>query len=180
MAIADHEKSIISVNGKGIDVKQILGTAGPLLPEIDYGNGVRTGSPEEIISVPADIFVPAAVENTVTAEVASQLQVKAVVPGANLAVTPEADQLLFEQGIIVLPDLLSGSGGSLSMEGLFGGKDHPSPVDVLTHVEKRMSRIVNETLDRSKTEGISPAQAAFSICSETASHPGTKPYGDLN
>ena len=99
-----------------------------------------------------------------------------MVPGANLAVTAEADYLLHQRGIVVLPDLLSGSGGSLSMEGLFSPKDHPDPIDVLDHVEKRMGQIVHQTLARSLEEKISPAQAALRSCAEIVLQPGTRPY----
>ncbi len=180
MAIADHEKSIISESSRGLDIKKLLATVGPLLPEINGISGARKGSREEIFSLPCDVFIPAALENTVTKGVALQLQIKAVVPGANLAVTADADQILFDRDIIVLPDLLSGSGGSLSMEGLFAPKDHPEPVEVLHHVERRMSELVNQILTRSKREGITPTLAALQTCSEIAPLPGTRPYGEPN
>jgi glutamate dehydrogenase (NAD(P)+) len=176
MALADGEKCIVSENDQGLDVKQLLDTEGPLLPEKDYGSGVRMMAREEIINIPCDILIPAAVEKTITHQVAGQLQVKAVVPGANLAVTPEADSLLHQRGIVVLPDLLSGSGGSLSMEGLFAPEDNPDPAEILGHVERRMTQMVNQILARSQAGKISPAQAALQVCSEIVVAPGGKAY----
>lgn len=177
MALADGEKCIVSESGQGFEVEQLLKTLGSLLPKKDYGSGVRVAGKEEICRIPCDILVPAAVENTITEEIAGQLQVKAVVPGANLAVTAEADHLLHQKGILVLPDLLTGSGGSLSMEGLFAPEDIPSPEGVLGHVEQRMTQLVNQTLARSLAEKISPAQAALRTCGEFVPQPGTRPYG---
>ena len=178
MALADAEKCIVSENNQGLDVRKILETSGPLLPEKESGSGVRVTSREDIYNFPCDVFIPGAVEKTITEQVAGQLQVKAVVPGANLAVTAEAEQLLYQRDILVMPDFLTGCGGSLFMEGLFGPKDHPYPEEVLAHVEQRMGQIIKQTLARSLSEKISPTDAANRICAECVPQPGTRPYGD--
>ncbi len=60
---------------------------------------------------PADIFVPAAMENQVTAETASWLRVRLVAEGANGPTDPEGDMILRERGIDLIPDILCNSGG---------------------------------------------------------------------
>lgn len=177
-ALADCEKCIISPAGQGIAVQPLLETESTLLPSGDYGGAVKVAGREEIYRVPCDVLVAAAVENTVTEQVAGLLQVKALVPGANLAVTPGGEQLLSGRGVLVLPDFLPGSGGSLSMEGLFAPSSHPSPEEVLAHVAQRMDRIVKQTLARSREEKITPTRAALNICREQIPQPGTRPYGD--
>jgi glutamate dehydrogenase (NAD(P)+) len=178
VAMADREKCLVAEDGAGLDIGRLLHAKGSLLPDREFGGDVRLADREEISRIPCDVLVPAAVENTITRTVAAQLQVRAVVPGANLAVTEAADSLLFERGIIVLPDLLSGCGGSLSMAGLFGPENHPGPEEVLAHVEKQMTTLVNQTLARSRSENIPPSLAALRICSEAVPVPGVKPYGD--
>lgn len=59
----------------------------------------------------ADIFVPAAMENQITAETAQWLKVKLVAEGANGPTTPEGDAVLRSRGIEVLPDILANAGG---------------------------------------------------------------------
>lgn len=177
MALADIEKCIISENGQGLDINRLLRTEGKLLPGSDYGRDVKVAAREEIYHVSCDILVPAAVECTITVEVAAQLRVRAVVPGANLAVTAEAENLLARGGTLVLPDFLAGCGGSLSMEGLFAPQEHPAPEQVLAHVEQRMAGLVQQALTRGRAEGITPTQAAWSICAESDPQPGTRPYG---
>ena len=66
MALADHEKCIISENENGLNVKQLLNTDGPLLPEKDYGSDVRIAARDEIFNIHCDILIPAAVEKTIT------------------------------------------------------------------------------------------------------------------
>ncbi len=180
VALADAEKCLVSENSQGLDIRQLLETKGSLLPGNGIKNGEKVVAREEVYNVPCDILIPAAVENSITREVAEKLQVKAVVPGANLAITGEGDQLLHTRGILALPDLLTGSGGSLSMEGLFGPADTPQPEEVLEHVERRMTELVQQIIAHSITERITPAHAALHTCSEIVPQPGTRPYGELH
>ena len=180
VAIADQEKCIVSGRNEGLEIMQLLKSTSTLLPEKGYEDDVTVTSREAIYNIPCDALVPAAVENTIVEEVVGNLNVKAVVPGANLAVTAEAENLLSQKGVLVLPDLLTGSGGSLSMEGLFAPKNTPSPDEVLGHVEQRMSELVAQTISRSKIEKITPTEAALRMCSEITPQPGTRPYGDTN
>jgi glutamate dehydrogenase (NAD(P)+) len=59
----------------------------------------------------ADIFIPAALENQITAETVNWLDVKLVAEGANGPTDPDADEILFKKKIDVLPDILANSGG---------------------------------------------------------------------
>jgi len=61
--------------------------------------------------VDCDILVPAALENQITGENAGDVKAKLVVEGANGPTTPEADKILEEKGVIVIPDILANAGG---------------------------------------------------------------------
>lgn len=66
---------------------------------------------EEFLKTQADVFIPAALENQITGETASMLNVKLVAEGANGPTDPEGDRILIRRGIDVLPDVLCNSGG---------------------------------------------------------------------
>ena len=66
---------------------------------------------EDFWSVPADLLVPAALENQVTAEHAGRIQARVVVEAANGPTTLEAEKILAQRGIDVLPDILGNAGG---------------------------------------------------------------------
>ncbi len=66
---------------------------------------------EEFLKTQADIFIPAALENQITGETASMLNVKLIAEGANGPTDPEGDKILIRRGIDVLPDVLCNSGG---------------------------------------------------------------------
>ena len=68
-------------------------------------------SNEEMLELPCDILVLAALEEQLTAENAPRVQTAMVVEGANGPTTLEADEILFERGIPVLPDVLANAGG---------------------------------------------------------------------
>jgi glutamate dehydrogenase (NAD(P)+) len=73
--------------------------------------GTQPVSNSELLELPVDILVPAALENQITARNAGRIQVKMIVEGANGPTTPDADTILEKRGIIVVPDILANAGG---------------------------------------------------------------------
>lgn len=66
---------------------------------------------DELLQLPVDIFVPAALEGVITKDNANKIKAKVILEMANGPTTPEADALLYRKGITVIPDVLSNSGG---------------------------------------------------------------------
>ena len=97
-------------NEKGIDIpaafawKQEHGTLRdfPGAEEIDA---------EELLELECDLLAPCALEQVITAENADRIKASLICEGANGPVTPEADEILEERGILVLPDILANAGG---------------------------------------------------------------------
>jgi glutamate dehydrogenase (NAD(P)+) len=176
VAIADVEKCLVATGNSGLEVEKLLISPGSLLGD-DVSGDFTVKPSETVFDQPCDILIPAAVERSVTADNAASLQVKAIVPGANLAVTKESAQSLHDRSILVIPDFLAGCGGSLSMEGLFGPQEHPDAQSVLAHVETKMMEIVQKVLQRSEKESISPTDSALRFCDEFVCKPDTRPYG---
>ncbi len=73
--------------------------------------GTKAISNDEVLETKADILVPAALENQITAKNADKIQAKIVAEAANGPTLPEADTILFERGVTVLPDVLANAGG---------------------------------------------------------------------
>ncbi|MCD6088038.1 MAG: Glu/Leu/Phe/Val dehydrogenase [Candidatus Hydrothermae bacterium] len=76
-----------------------------------YDKAEHLSPKESILEVETDILIPAAVENQITMKNAGNIKAKYVVEGANGPTTPGADKILYEKGIIVVPDLLANAGG---------------------------------------------------------------------
>lgn len=108
IAVEDHTGAIY--NKEGIDPDELTayvqehgGILGyPKAEVIDHEGFWRTK---------ADIFIPAALENQITAETAHWLDVKMVAEGANGPTNPEGDEILQSKGIFVIPDILCNAGG---------------------------------------------------------------------
>src|SRR5207302_5632837 len=77
---------------------------------VDFPNA-HSVSNSELLQLPVDILVPAALENVITARNAGRIQARLIVEGANGPTTPDADAILEKRGITVVPDILANAGG---------------------------------------------------------------------
>ncbi len=68
-------------------------------------------TPEELLALECEILIPAALENAITAENASSVSAKIVAEAANGPVTPDADRILDDKGVFLIPDILCNAGG---------------------------------------------------------------------
>jgi glutamate dehydrogenase (NAD(P)+) len=66
---------------------------------------------EELLELGCDILIPAALENQITHKNAPKIKTKIIAEGANGPTTPEADEILYDRGIFVVPDILANAGG---------------------------------------------------------------------
>ncbi|HEX9645204.1 MAG TPA: Glu/Leu/Phe/Val dehydrogenase [Acidimicrobiia bacterium] len=73
--------------------------------------GTKPLDHREVLEVPCDVVVPAAMETQITTANAARIHGKVVIEAANGPTTPEADDILAERGIAVVPDILSAAGG---------------------------------------------------------------------
>jgi glutamate dehydrogenase/leucine dehydrogenase len=179
VGLSDEKKSLISTNEHPLDVKALIRDSNHgLIPRVQ-GIG-QYGNRGDIYNIKCDVFIPAAIEDAVLPDNVGAISARAIVPGANLAVTEEAERLLHDRGIITIPDFMAGCGGSLSMDALFGPRSHPSVQGVLDCVGERMRGMVKKVLERSQKDDIPPRAAALSLCSEASIYPQAKPYGPLD
>ena len=65
----------------------------------------------ELLELPVTVLVPAAVQDQITVENAGRIRAKLITEGANAAVAPEADPILQDRGIFVIPDIIANAGG---------------------------------------------------------------------
>jgi glutamate dehydrogenase/leucine dehydrogenase len=73
--------------------------------------GTEPCTNEALLEVPCEILIPAAVQNQLTEQNADRIQARLVVEGANGPTTLEADAILSERGVTVVPDILANAGG---------------------------------------------------------------------
>ncbi len=163
-AVADVHRCLRAAEGFDLNIPVLLDHPGTTLPPDFSGPGISSLPRTAIYDTPCDIMIPAAIENTITSANAFNIQAKAVVPGANLAVTEEAAAILFQRRIPCLPSFLAGCGGSLSMNGLFAPDKTPGAAAVLAYMNETMGRIVRETISIGRRLNISLSAAACKYC----------------
>ena len=74
-------------------------------------NGTEEIEDRELLQLESDILVPAALENTITKDIAKGVKAKIITECANAPTTPEADRILDANGVFLVPDILANSGG---------------------------------------------------------------------
>ncbi len=101
---------------------------------------------EELLLLPAEILIPAALEGQITAGVAGQIRAKLIAEAANGPTTPEADAILYDRDVFVIPDILANAGGvTVSyFEWVQALQAFPWTEN---EVNERMRRIVNQAFD---------------------------------
>lgn len=74
-------------------------------------DGARIGAPSDVLTMECDVLIPAALDGVITAENAGAIRASVVLELANGPTTPEADDLLQQRGVLVVPDILANAGG---------------------------------------------------------------------
>jgi glutamate dehydrogenase (NAD(P)+) len=97
-------------NAQGIDLAGATAYAQEHHSLQGYGGGDRVTN-EALLELPCDVLVPAALEKQLTADIATRVQAKLIVEGANGPTTPDADHVFASRGIIVIPDIVANAGG---------------------------------------------------------------------
>lgn len=109
VAIGDHTATFY--NEKGIDVQAALDYAAKNGRVLKGFTGGTVIGANDILTCKCDVLVPAALQNVISEEIAHNIQAKLIVEGANGPTMPEADAVLNEKNIVVVPDILANSGG---------------------------------------------------------------------
>ena len=73
--------------------------------------GIKPITNDQLLTIDCDVLVPAALENVITKENADKIKAKIIIEMANGPITPEADEILNQKRVIVVPDILANSGG---------------------------------------------------------------------
>ncbi len=108
VAVSDVKGGIYNPNG--LNPVRLIAHKRQTKTVSDYGDGDYVTN-EELLELPCEILVPAAVEGVITEQNADKIKAKLLVEAANGPVTPEADAILKDKGVFVVPDILANAGG---------------------------------------------------------------------
>ena len=109
--VAFSNSDVAIYNENGIDMEAVIKDFeenGRIVANKGYGKDITNA---ELLELEVDVLAPCALENQITSENADRIKAKVITEGANGPTTPEADEILFKKGIVVIPDILANSGG---------------------------------------------------------------------
>ena len=166
IALSDSKGAIVKEDG--IDI--------PSLNEYKKSNGTIVGFPgsrtitnAELLELPCDVLIPAALENQITEKNAQNIHAKMILELANGPTTPEADDILYTRGITVVPDILANAGGvtvsTFEWEQNLKG-EHWSEADVFAKLKTIMDKETETIYSRSQELGTDIRRTAFIVALE--------------
>jgi glutamate dehydrogenase (NAD(P)+) len=148
IAVSDSRGGIVSE--KGLDPDAVIEHKRSNGTVVGYPN-TRTVTNEELLALPCDILVPAALENQLRGDNAANVHARLIAEAANGPTTPAADKILFARGIPVLPDILASAGGvTVSyFEWVQNNENEQWDEDLVNEkLERRMRRATNAVIDK--------------------------------
>jgi glutamate dehydrogenase (NAD(P)+) len=150
-------------NPKGLDARAVLRHKKETRSVVGFpGSEGVTGA--ELLELPCDVLVPAALENVLTRFNAPHVKARIVAEGANGPTTPEADDILFDRGIFVIPDILCNAGGVTvsyfewvqDLQAFFWSED-----EINDKLRQIMVRSFNEVLKMQQEKKVNMRTAAY-------------------
>jgi glutamate dehydrogenase (NAD(P)+) len=133
-------------NPKGLSVEALLAH----VAEYRFLHGYRGGeviSNSRLLELECDILAPAALQHQITAENADDIHCRILAEGANGPTTLEADEILNERGIFVLPDVLGNAGG-VTVSYFEWVQDTQNLMWPLEEINRRLHQILQEAFER--------------------------------
>ena len=108
LAVSDSNGGIL--DRKGLDIPNVVAHKAKTGSVAGFP-GAKPIAGEEVLELDCDVLIPAALENQITLANADRVKARIVAEAANGPTTPGADRILFEKGIVVIPDILANAGG---------------------------------------------------------------------
>src|SRR3954469_10867221 len=163
VGISDAFGAIHNASGLDVDALHAFVAGGGHLPDFDGGEAI---TPDELLGLECDVFIPAALGGMLHADNAHLLKAKAIIEGANSPTTPKADEIFGEQGILVVPDVLANAGGVIvsyfewvqNLQHFRWDED-----DVNKRLGTKMSRAYQEVASRARKDNASMRVASFEL-----------------
>ncbi len=157
VSVADIAGAIWHADGLDIEALAALKRAGKSV--VEY-RGAKSIPGEALAAIPCDIWIPAARPDALRADNVDQLACKLVVQGANVAVTCEAEQRLFERGVISVPDFIANAGGVIAAAVEYAGGGEAA---AFASIAEKVGRNTRITLATARRIGCAPVEAASKL-----------------
>jgi glutamate dehydrogenase/leucine dehydrogenase len=149
-------------NPDGIDLAGLLAfkTSGATVAEFKGGDAIDR---DALIDVESDIWIPAARPDVVTVDNVHRLNTRIFAQGANIPASPEAEAILEQKGVVVLPDFVANAGGVICAAVEYHGG---SESQAFYTIEDKIGNNTKSMLTRAREAGITAREAAMEMAGE--------------
>jgi len=163
IGIADRTGGFVDINGLPVDKLLEVASKNHSLEGCPYGDKISNA---ELLELKCDVLVPAAMEMQITKDNAARIQCRLLAEGANGPTTPEADAILRDKGIFLIPDILANAGGVVvsyfewvqDLQNFFWTEE-----EVTKKLRDILVKAFHEVLDMSQKQKVDMRMAALMI-----------------
>ncbi len=163
VAISDSKGGIYDPDG--LDIPRVLETKKETGSVVNYEDARRISN-DELLTLDVDVLIPAAIENVITKDNAGNIHADIVLELANGPTTPEADEILENRGIVVVPDVLANAGGVTvsyfewvqNRTGYYWKEQ-----EVLEKLRERMVTAFKDVMERSESSNLRSGAYALAV-----------------
>ncbi len=163
VAVSDSQGGV--ANDDGLDARGLSAHKLETGSVVGFKGAQRIDN-REVLEYNCDVLVPAALEKVITRDNASRIKAKIVAEAANGPTVPEADDILFGRGVMVLPDILANAGGVTvsyfewvqDLQNNFWEED-----EINERLKRKMTRAFREAFEQSKRHNVSMRKGAYCV-----------------
>ncbi|TDD97561.1 glutamate dehydrogenase [Jiangella asiatica] len=167
VAVSDAGGAVL--NERGLAVPALVRAAEAGYSVADAGVAYERIAPAELLTLDCDVLVPAATGEAITALNADLVRASVIVEGAHHPVTPQADRILADRGVRVVPDIVANGGGLIGSYVEWAQNLHQYPWDeqrFLAELRIRLVGAFGQVAEFSEQHGCSYRQAAYAVAVE--------------
>jgi glutamate dehydrogenase/leucine dehydrogenase len=157
VAVADS--SVAVHDPKGLDLKALIDLKRADRSLAEYP-GAKTLGRDDIVGVECDIWIPAARPDVVRADNVGRLRTRLIVQGANIPITPEAEDELHRRGVLSVPDFIANAGGLICAAVEYAGGGEKA---AFAAIEEKIGANTERVLEEAKKTGEPPRRAAVAL-----------------
>jgi glutamate dehydrogenase (NAD(P)+) len=166
VAVSDSQGGV--ANDEGLDARGLTAHKLETGSVVGYKGGERIDN-RDVLEYDCDVLVPAALEKVITRENAARIKAKVVAEAANGPTMPEADDILFDRGVMVLPDILANAGGVTvsyfewvqDLQANFWEEE-----EINERLKRKMTRAFRDSHDQAQRHGVSMRKGAYCVAVE--------------
>jgi glutamate dehydrogenase (NAD(P)+) len=153
----------------GLDIPKLEAWVQEKGTVVGFPGAEKSVSNADLLELPVDVLVPAALEDQITGDNANRIQARIVVEAANAPTTPAGDKILRDKGTVVIPDILANAGGvTVSYFEWYQNQHNErwSKEDVFGKLDQKMTSAVSAVVSASREHKLDLRTAAFLVATK--------------